>query len=378
MHRWLHQMPEGMLLKSEGRVSNLSDPTASCTLKRYCAENGLPYKDNGWPIPLGVFTRYAQWFQQNWAPHVEEVMVRGIDELRDGFELQLADGTAVIASNVIVSTGLEHAARMPPALSGLPSDLLSHSADHHTLARFHNKDVTVIGAGQSALETAALLAEQGASVRLLARKPSLAWNPHPRTGTRTMYQRLRYPQSNLGEGLSLWFYCTAPMLFRHFPQRLRMRRAFTTLGPAGAWWLKDRVLQRMPVLLSHSVVKAKTEGGRAVLEIMDDSGRISDLATDHVIAATGYRFELERLPFLSRRLKSEVRTIEGQPILSSSFESSVRGLYFTGLASASSFGPAMRFIAGTGYTAHSAARHIAARLRRYGARPSLRLAGTES
>ena len=75
MHRWQSLMPKGMFLKSEGRASNLSDPTRSHTLARYCSENALPYEEGGGPIPLEIFTRYALSFQRNLAPNVEEVMV---------------------------------------------------------------------------------------------------------------------------------------------------------------------------------------------------------------------------------------------------------------------------------------------------------------
>jgi hypothetical protein len=56
-------------------------------------------------------------------------------------------------------------------------ELVSHSSDHHDLSQFKGCDVIVIGAGQSALETAALLNECQAKVRLLVRRPSIIWNP---------------------------------------------------------------------------------------------------------------------------------------------------------------------------------------------------------
>jgi hypothetical protein len=166
-------------------------------------------------------------------------------------------------------------------------------------------------------------------------------------------------------GLRLWFYCNAPLLFRCLPQRVRSDRARVELGPAGAWWLKDRVGGHVQILLNHSVRSAEAQSGRAVLKVAGAEGRVSDLSTDYVIAATGYRFDLRRLPFLSQGLKSQVRSAEQQPVLSPSFESSLRGLYFTGLASASTFGPAMRFLHGAECTARCVSRHIALSRRRY-------------
>jgi hypothetical protein len=110
----------------------------------------------------------------------------------------------------------------------LKERVLVNYTSHTTVAiigaGFKGKDVTVIGCGQSALETAALLSEGGAFVRVVVRKPAVVWNSVPRTTHRSLYQRLRHPVSNLGEGLQLWLYCTAPILFRYFPQRVRLAK----------------------------------------------------------------------------------------------------------------------------------------------------------
>jgi hypothetical protein len=37
---------------------------------------------------------------------------------------------------------------------------------------------------------------------------------------------------------------------------MRVRAVRAALGPAGAWWLKERVLGQLPVLTGHTVVGA--------------------------------------------------------------------------------------------------------------------------
>ena len=359
MNRWRAQMPLGMLLKSEGCASTLSDPTGHHTLARYCAEECLPYGEWGEPVSREVFTRYALSFQRDLVPGVENTMVTAVCQ-GNMFELELSSGERLNAEKVIIATGLEHMAYTPPELDRLPANLRSHSADHHDLSKFKGRDVTVIGGGQSALETAALLHEEGASVRLLVRQPLVRWNSDPSTINRTLYHRLRRPRTDLGEGLRLWFYSNALWLFRHLPQRIRLERAKKVLGPAGGWWLKDRVVGRVPILLGHSVRSSEARGDRAALQLSDRDGKSLDWVTDHVIAATGYRFQLRRLPFLTEDLKSRLRNEEQLPVLSANFESSVPGLYFAGLASSYSFGPAMRFLAGAGFAARRISRHLAA------------------
>ena len=357
---WRRHMPAGMSLKSDGFASNLSDPAGNFTLAHYCSGIGLPYRDTGLPVPLDTFTRYAMEFQRRLVPGVEDVLVERI-ALDDGsFRLRLAGGESFTARHVVLAMGLAYAEYVPPELAALPAGLLSHSSAVHEPSRFRGREVTVIGAGQSALETAALLAEQGAAVRLLARAPALAWNLPPRDNRPSFYRRLRYPVSGLGVGLQLWGCCNAPGLFRFLPRRVRLDRVKNVLGPAGAWWLKERVLARVDVLPDHVVRDARVAGSGAMLEVRRGDGRRDTLAAGHVIAATGYRFALDHLPFLGDELKPRVRTEAGWPVLSASFESTVPRLFFTGLASALSFGPVMRFLEGADYTARCISRHLRA------------------
>ncbi len=356
MHHWCAHMPKGMFLKSDGCASNLFDPEGAHTLRRYCEDEALPYTS---PVSLAVFRQYGLSFQQRLVPTVENAAVTSLERSSKGFELGLGTGETLRARKVVIATGMSHTAYIPRELADLPSELLSHSSSHCDLSAFKGRDVIVVGGGQSALETAALLNEAGAQVRLLVRRPLVQWNGPPAVGPRSVYARLRRPMSNLGPGFGPWLYSTAPMLFCHLPRRIRITRVRKALGPAGAWWLRDRVVGRLPIVNGHSVGTAEICGGQAILHVQGPNGKIGNLATDHVIAATGYRFALRALPFLSKRLLSELRSLRETPVLSPNFESSVLGLYFTGLASANQFGPAMRFLHGAEYTARRVSRHIA-------------------
>jgi hypothetical protein len=358
MHTWRAHMPKGMFLKSEGCASNIFAPAGN-TLGQFCAEQGLLYGHYGAPVSLETFTRYGLSFQQRLVPMVEDVMVTELDRSSGGFELRLGSGEGLRARKVVVATGMFHTAHIPAALAQLPPELRSHSGEHTDLSGFGGRDVTVVGGGQSALETAALLHEAGAEVRLLVRRPAVLWNKAPAATRRSLYERTRHPMSNLGPGLGLWFYSNAPMLFCHLPRAIRIARAQNALGPAGAWWLRGRVEGRLPIVAGCSVRGAEPCAGGVRLHLHRSDGGPRQVATDHVIAATGYRFVLGSLPFLSERLRSQVRSVQQTPILSPNLESSVPGLYFTGLASANQFGPAMRFLHGADYTARRISRHVA-------------------
>jgi thioredoxin reductase len=365
MHRWRARMPKGMFLKSEGCASNLFDPAGGHTLEEYCTEEGLPYSRHGAPVSLEAFTQYGLSFQRRLVPAVEDVMVTRLGRSATTFELRIASGETFRANKVVVATGMSHTAYIPDVLRRLPTELLSHSGSHQELSRFKGRDVTVIGGGQSALETAALLREAGARARLLVRQPSICWNGAPKCH-RSLRERMRRPMSNLGPGLGSWVYSNFPRFFFYLPQQLRIARVRKALGPAGAWWLRDRVMGQLPIILGYLVRGAENHGERVLLHLQGLDGKLRQLTTDHVIAATGYRFALRSLPFLSERVLSQLGSVQQTPILSANFESSVPGLYFTGLASATQFGPAMRFLHGADYTARRVSRHIAGEGHRFG------------
>src|SRR5262249_13195495 len=165
-----------------------------------------------------VFTRYGLSFQRRFVPTVENVMVTALDRSSAAFELRLASGETLRARKVVVATGLCYTAYIPADLAQLPRELLSHSSSHHDLGGFKGRDVTVVGGGQSALETAALLHEAGAEVQVLVRRPLIFWNPIPTLRRRSLYERLRRPMSNQGPGLGPWLYSNLPLLFRSLPQ----------------------------------------------------------------------------------------------------------------------------------------------------------------
>jgi hypothetical protein len=89
------------------------------------------------------------------------------------------------------------------------------------------------------------------------------------------------------------------------------------------------------------------------------NGPVGEVLTDHVIAATGFKIDVRRLPFLAETVGPALSVFEGAPVLSANFESSVRGLYFVGLPAAPTFGPLMRFMLGAGYTARRLSAHLA-------------------
>jgi thioredoxin reductase len=357
MDTWLTRMPKGMHLKSEGFASSLYDPDSEFTLDAYCKQQGLPYADIGLPVPLQTFTSYGLAFQRRFVPQLENEIVVSLSRSSGGFQLRLANGDVCHARRVIVAVGLTHFDYTPPSLSTLPPELLTHSCVHHNVDRFQGRAVAVIGAGASALDLAAVLHQAGADVHVVARGSFITFHNPPRE--RSLWERIRRPNTGLAHGWKLVFCTKAPLAFRLLPERLRLEFVRRVLGPAPGWFIKQEVVGKVPFHLGVDVTAARARNSRVHLELTNQAGERQMLATDHVIAATGYRVDLRRLNFMSSELQSAIDAVKQTPTLSSNFESSVPGLYFVGTTAANSFGPLLRFAFGARFTATRLTKHLA-------------------
>jgi thioredoxin reductase len=357
MRFWSEHMPRGMHLKSEGFASNLSDPDAEFTLETFCRERGVDYADIGLPVALDTFIAYGTEFQRRYVPELENVQVVGLTHLPTRFELSTSNGEVVRARQVVVATGIGHFASLPRMLENMPAALVTHSSAHSDLQSFKNRKVVVLGAGASALDIAALLIEAGASVALVARTDTLRFHDPPRE-PRALLERLREPRSGLGTGWRSRLSCDLPLAFHLLPESLRLRAVARHLGPAPCWFIRDAVVGRMPMHLGATLLDAQLTNNRIHVSFKQGEERHS-IDADHLIAATGYKVAISRLEFLRESLIRRIRCTADTPILRRSFESSVPGLYFVGVAAANSFGPLFRFAFGADYVAKRLGRHLA-------------------
>lgn len=359
MHNWRAKMPKGMLLKSDGFASNLSDPSNSFTLKNFAAQQGFPYADEGIQVSLDNFVKYGDAFQQQFVPELEDCQVTALDEFDDGFAAQLDNGQVALAHQVVVAIGISDFPYLPPSLAAAPPEFLSHPAQHADLSVFRGRSLAVIGTGSSAIDTAALAHEHGATVTLITRRAQLRFHNRG-TFDRPLLERMRAPITGIGPGWRSVFYTRAPLLFRRLPHDIRLRIVNTSHGPAGGWYMKERIVGQVPVITGHTPEGVEVRDGLAHLRLQANDGTRQTLPFEHVIAATGYRVDLRRIEFLAERLRCAIKALEHTPVLSPNFETSVRGLHIVGPAAAYSFGPMFRFVFGAPFTAARIAKHLAA------------------
>ncbi|MFG2871592.1 FAD-dependent oxidoreductase [Streptomyces sp. NPDC048338] len=363
MASW-HAMPSGMFLKSEPWASHLSDPAGTYGLDAYAAGRGVRAQ-HGVPLPVGLFASYGDWFARRAVPSLDERLVASVAPAAGGFAVVTEDGETLRARTVALAVGVLPFMEVPAPLRGLPRRFVTHSSHHGELDGFAGRDVTVVGAGQAALETAALLTEQGAKARIVARADRLNWNTLPPALDRGPWQSFRAPHTGLGCGWQNRLYADTPGVFRRLPAPTRERLFGSALGPAGAWWLRDRFAAVTDVRLGSRVVAAApTPDDRLRIDVAGPGGT-ETWETDHVIAATGFTPSLHRTEVLAPGLRESLRRAGASdaPEVGALFESSHPGLFLAGLLTAPSYGPSMRFVFGAGYTAGRLVRGVRQRLR---------------
>jgi len=359
MSFWTGSMPEGMLLRSGWDGSHIADPDGKLTLDEYEADTGRRLAR---PIPVDDFVDYGHWFADRVGADPDPRTVTSVDVIGPGLRLTLSDGSTLAAQSVVVATGIAEFAHIPPEHADLIPTFASHTSRHASFSEFAGKRVVVVGSGQSALESAALLHESGAQVEVVARNDHVHWLTHG-AGSR-VHQALQsrhnpvrrwlFPPSDIGPvGISLLV--DRPALFTRIPtSTLRARVSRRALRPAGAQWLRSR-LESVP--LRTSTVLRSCDPTSSGLAVETSDGRRTEV--DHLLLATGYAVDVARCRFLGPDLVRSLRRIDGYPVLSPTLESSVPGLYFTGATAMRAMGPIARFVAGTAYAAHAATRGIA-------------------
>lgn len=344
-------MPQGMLLRSNWGATNIAEHRGPFSLDAFKADTGLEFEQ---PVPLEAFIAYGEWFQRRAVPDVDRRWITSISRNGGGFQIQLSGGDELTSRSVVVAAGIEGFAARPPLFEHLEAPQALHTSEVTDPSRFAGTSVAVVGGGQSALETAALLGEAGASVEVIHRRPSVVWlRGHAVIHRLGRLGPVVYAPTDVGP---LWYsrLVSQPGIFTKLPRGTQAKIARRCIRPAGSHWLRER-LESQTLTFGRTVTAAEQRGAGVELTLDDDSRR----QVDHVILGTGYRVDINRYEFLAPELLRDVRQVGGYPILGPGLSSSVPGLYFMGAPAAWSVGPIMRFVSGTWYGSRAVADRIA-------------------
>ena len=345
---WKKNMPGGMLLRSKSEASNIAAPQKHLSIVAYQKAIGRKIAD---PVPIEDFIAYGEWFQKQVVPNLDTRHVQNVSHNGNVFDLTLDDGEKLQAKSVVLALGIGFFSQRPEQFAQIPRDLAPHSSELGDFSSFKGKRVAVIGRGQSALESAALLHEKGAEVQILTRDPALifrpyAWRKHIfRSLTSGPLLGLSYkiiPPTDLGD---VW---TArkmanPDSFRRQTPQVREQLLRACARPIGAYWLEPR-LKSVQVITGVSVTRAAIDGTGLMLDL---SNGTKD-HVDFVVLATGYKIDISRYQILDNSLRSQIhRAPDGYPVLDTNLQTSVQGLYMAGVVGEKTLGPTLRFVTGT-------------------------------
>lgn len=352
MEFWANGTPSGMLLRSPREASTISDPSSAFTLEEYEKATGTaPVKR----LPRDTFVSYGKWFQTKLGELVDRRNVSRLCRDGAGFKLFLPDGEVIRAKRVVVATGIAKFKSVPEQFADLPGGRVSHCYDGRPFSKM-GKRVAVIGAGQSAIESAALLGEAGLSVELIAKIPVLRWiGMHQKLHQLGPVSKMLYSKHDIGP-MGISRLVAYPNLMYRIPLWAKDRIRKRAVRAAGAPWLIPR-LPALTITTSRSVVSAAEVDGELQLKLDDGTER----RVDHVLLGTGYRVDISKYEFLCESLLKDIKQIDGYPDVSAGLSSSVPDLHFTGATAARKFGPLLYFVTGTDF----AARELASYFRRH-------------
>ena len=353
MRFWVN-MPIGVNLKSLAFATNIALPKSGHSFPEWCRQHGL---EDFEPCTMQSFATYGLEIQKQFIPDLENVLVTNVSSRPGGFELALSSGERLHARKVIVATGLSGLAQIPDALRELGPDRMRHTFDISDYSEFRNKTVAVIGAGASAIEAGALVHEAGGYSEIFVRDQEAIF--HGRTPrVRPLWDSIKNPMTVLGASRNSWVLQQLPMIVHRLPLERRTRFVKRYLGPASPWWIKDRVLGKVPIHVRHEVIEIGNANQRVKLKMRNGDGSSRNVEVDFVIAGTGYDASVSRLKFLDPAISDRIHRTERAPTLNSNFESSVPGLHFIGPLSFMCFGPLFRFVTGAEVTARRLARFL--------------------
>lgn len=345
MSFWKKHMSSGLILRS-GCDWHL-DPMEQDTLEQFLEIRGQTPADVE-PLSLDLYLQYADWFRRVKRIEAQPSQVMRLDQTDGLFSATLDDGSVITSNHVLLSLGFAPFANIPDELAALvPEDQSSHTRDLKEPGRFAGQRVLIVGGRQSAFESAALLAEAGASkVQVCHRHDTPAFEESDWTWVDPIVEHI----------------ANEPAWFRGLPdeERKQLNDRFWAEGRLKLEpWLGPRV-HREEIEIRPRTQLVGSERVEGALRVRLDSDGVEEIVdVDHVLFATGYKVDMQRIRLLQAgNLLDQIECREGFPVLDDSLQTSVPGLFITSLAAGRDFGLFFAFTAAVRASARIVGRAI--------------------
>ena len=246
---------------------------------------------------------------------MDERLVADVTAADGGFTATMADGSTIRAEKVLAVPGIRHFVNLPAWYAEVPADRRAHTSELVSFDDLAGARVVVVGGRQSAYEWAALLCDHGTErVDVVHRHPTpefakVSWAFVDGYVDQTLAQRGWWrgltPDEQQVIALEFW------------------EVGRLTLEP----WLVPRLRPEVVTSRPGCAVVGVSVGEPDLTLTLSDGG---ELTADFVVFASGYAADLVRVPYLSGVL-DKVAVRDGFPELTEGFETSLPGLFVTGL-----------------------------------------------
>ena len=326
---WQEHTSNTMPIRSDWHTSEIYDRNNAYDFKKflfkYYMDAAVILKER---IPIDVFRHYLRFVHDALPYTIKNAYVTSLKKAKSGYEAQLDNGARITADKVIIATGIGAHKYLPKALKQLDPSLVQHTWDSNATAQWTNKNLLLIGNGQSAAETIVQLKINN-NITWVRRKEPIFYS-EPLNLPIAIFKFILH--------VSPYFYFLPSKIKAAFGKKF----VIATITPD----LKKAVM-------GNDVTHVLNDANRLSLEIKDGKvySHVLESYYDHIIAATGYRYHIGHLGFIDPSLRHSILHNHGIPKLNFNFESSVDGLFFVGGIAEPTYGPAQRFIMGSYHVA---------------------------
>jgi cation diffusion facilitator CzcD-associated flavoprotein CzcO len=263
--------------------------------------------------------------------NIEEQNVSDLSMKDNQYVSQLKDGQVIYSDSVVIATGVSHHQSMPENLANLDHPSVLHSWNVKDYQEWKNKKVLVVGGGQSAADCIQHLCENNEVSWVMRRSP--IFYSEPINLPKPIFNGILY--------LSPYFY----FLPESLKKKLGHKFVETTITPD-----MKKVFNHRNVQLVYADVND--------LGIENEAGQLYssklEQTFDGIVAATGFHYDVNNLPFLSDELAQSLDINNGVPHIDFNFETNIKNFHIVGGIVEQAYGPAQRFMMGS--------RHVTLRL----------------
>ncbi len=328
---WYDHTLDTMSIRSDWHSSEIYEPNDKYNVRDFIYNNYTEEeakKIMSYQLPIDVFRKYLRFVESDVKYNVIPQHVVKLSKNGNEFISELENGDKIESEVVIIANGIEAHKHLPETLQKINSPDLIHTWNVHKYTDWKNKNVLVIGAGQSAGEAIVHLYEQN-NITWVTRNPPFFFSEPLNLPT---------PIFKLALNLSPYFY------FLPYWARKKFTKIF--VRPAITPNLKEKIM-------SDTVKKINDDADNIGLTWNGEKFYSEKLNTtfDGVVASTGYKIDINNLKFVEAPLLNSIKSEDNFPVLDFDFQTSIKNLFIVGALSEPHYGPAQKFIMGTGHAA---------------------------